>query len=225
MIPRIGLDLEPGLLISRVLADLDLLDIAYGATHGGALALLAPISMFGEGTPYSADLFFRPGLPLLTVKAEAHQQNQVLAMGNAPDRVLLTGDRGRVLLDFSEVAGFVQSVAGFSQEVAVLVEPEAASLRELSRARAHWGFFSTDALFRAASRAEAETEIARLTSAAVTAEKLNLRLALYGPTGRHLPATFAAIPHLEEVYPTPDLWNLALRLGWERAVTEYRNLM
>ena len=73
--------------------------------------------------------------------------------------------------------------------------------------------------------AEAESEIAKLTSAALAAEKLNLRIALYGATGNHLPSIFSAIPHLEEVYPTPDLWNLALRLGWERAIAEYRNMM
>ena len=34
-----------------------------------------------------------------------------------------------------------------------------------------------------------------------------------------------AIPKLEEVIPTPDLWNLALRLGWEGAIAEYRSLL
>lgn len=225
MTPRIGLDLEPGMLISRVLTDLDLLDVAYGATHGGVQSLLAPLSAFAAGTPYSADLFCRPGLPLFTVKAEPEQQDQVLGLGNAPDRVLLTGTRGHALTNFDRSAEFVKNVAGFAQEIGVLIEPEASSLRELGRARVQWAFFSTEPLFRAVSLTEAEAEIARLTSAAVAADKLNLRVALYGPTGRHLPASFRNIPRLEEVYPTPDLWNLALRLGWERAVTEYRALL
>ena len=225
MIPRLGLDLEPGLLISRVLSDLDLLDVAYGATHGGVQALMVPVSAFGDGTPYSADLFMRPGLPLLMVKAELEQMDQVLALGAAPDRVLLVGDRGRSLLDFTRVSEVVASVAGFSQEIAVLVEPDATSLRGLARARAHWAVFSSEALFRTNSASEADAELAKLTSAALAADKLNLRVALYGPTGRHLPASFSAVPHLEEVFPTPDLWNLALRLGWEGAVAEYRSLM
>ncbi len=225
MIPRLGLDLEPGLLISKVLTDLDLLDIAYGATHGGVQALVVPVSAFAAGTPYSADLFMRPGLPLLIVKAEIEQMDQVLALGAAPDRVLLAGDRGRTVLDFVRVREAVESVAGFSQEIAVLVEPDAPALRELARARAHWAVFSSDALFRTNSAAEAEAEIAKLTSAAIAADKLNLRVALYGPTGRHLPTSFHSIPHLEELYPTPDLWNLALRLGWEGAIAEYRSLL
>ena len=225
MTPRIGLDLEPGLLISRVLTDLDLLDVAYGATHGGVQSLLAPLSAFAAGTPYSAEHFLRPGLPLFVVRAEPKQQDQVLGLGNAPDRVLLTGARGHTLTDLDCVAEFVKKVSGFAQEIGVLIEPEAAALRELGRVRAQWAFFSSETLFRAASLTEAEAEIAHLTSAAVAAEKLNLRVALYGPTGRHLPAAFRNIPRLEEIYPTPDLWNLALRLGWERAVTEYRSLL
>jgi hypothetical protein len=225
MTPRIGLDLEPGLLISRVLADLDLLDVAYGATHGGVQSLLAPLSAFASGTPYSAEHFFLPGLPLLIVKAEPEQQDRVLGLGNAPDRVLLTGARGHALTDLDHVVEFVKKVGGFAQEIGVLIEPEAAALRELSRARAQWAFFSSEPLFRAASQTEAEAEIAHLTSAAAAADKLNLRVALHGPTGRHLPAAFRNIPRLEEVYPTPDLWNLALRLGWERAVAEYCSLL
>jgi len=222
---RIGLDLEPGLVISRVLTDLDLLDIAYAATHGGAQSLLAPIAIFGAGTPYSADLFFRPGLPLFMVKAELDELDKVLAMGNAPDRVLVTGDRGRPLQEFDRLTEFAKAVKGFSQEIGALVEPEALALRELARARVQWVFFSTEPLVRAAAHTDAEAELARLTSAAVAAGKLGQRVALCGPTGRHLPSTFASIPHLEEIYPTPDLWNHALRLGWERALAEYRTLL
>jgi hypothetical protein len=50
-------------------------------------------------------------------------------------------------------------------------------------------------------------------------------VALWGPTGRHLPQAFAALPHVEEIYPVPDLWAMALRLGWERAIEELRRLM
>jgi hypothetical protein len=225
MIPRLGLDLEPGFQIGRVLPDLDLLDIAYGATHGGIQSILAPLSAFGTGTPYSTELFMRPGLPVLIVKAELDQMDQVLNLGAAPDRLLLVGDRGRSLLDLSRLGEIVQLTSGFSQEIAALIEPDAASLKELARARAHWAVFSTESLVRTGSLAEAQSEIAKLTSASVVADKLNLRVALFGPTGRHLPSTFASIPALEEVFPSPDLWNLALRLGWERAVAEYRTLM
>ncbi len=225
MIPRIALDLEPGLLIARELPDLDLLDVAFGATHGGVQALLVPVSAFGVGTAYSIEHFMRPGLPLLVLKAEIEHMDQVLSLGAAPDRVLLVGDRGRTLLDLSRVAEVVQNTTGFSQEIAALVEPDAASLKDLARARAQWAVFSTESLVRAGSLAEAENEIAKFTSAAVAAGKLNLRVSFYGPTGRHLPSAFASIPNLEEVIPTPDLWNLALRLGWERAVAEYRSLL
>lgn len=225
MIPRIGLDLEPGLHIARELPDLDLLDVAYGATHGGVQSLLVPVSAFSAGTAYSIEHFMRPGLPLLVLKTEIEHMDQVLSMGTAPDRVLLVGDRGRSLLDLSRVAECVQNTSGFSQEIAALVEPDAASLKDLARARAQWAVFSTESLVRAASLAEAENEIAKFTSAAVAAGKLNLRVSFYGSTGRHLPSAFASIPNLEEVIPTPDLWNLALRLGWERAVAEYRSLL
>jgi hypothetical protein len=225
MIPRIGLDLEPGFQISRVLADLDLLDIAYGATHGGVQSLIAPLSVFGPRTPYSLDLFFRPGLPLLTIKTELSQQEQLLGMSNAPDRVLITGEHGRSLKDFGPVQEFVQRVSGFCRDIGVLVEPEASPLRELHRAKISWAYVSSETLFRSDGQSDAEAEMARLTSAVLVAEKFNLRLAVIGPMGRHLPAAFSSISRLEEIYPTPDLWNHALRLGWERAVAEFRQLL
>jgi hypothetical protein len=223
--PRIGLDLEPGMQISRIIPDLDLLDVAYGAVRGGAQIILVPVSAFVTSTTYSPELFNRPGLPLFAVRTEAEDLDRIPGLGVAPDRVVISGARGSALTDVARVADIAQRVVGVNQEIGMLVAPDPSAIKELSRARVEWVYFSTESAFRAASREEAEMETARLASAALAANRVNLRVALYGPTGRHLPTAFSAMSHVEEIYPAPDLWAMALRLGWEGAISEYRYLL
>jgi hypothetical protein len=225
MTPRIGLDLEPGVQIARIIPDVDLLDVAYGAVRGGAQAILLPISIFVTSTTYTPDLFNRPGLPLFAVRSEEDDLDRVPGLGVAPDRIVVTGTRGGVVNDVTRVAEVCQRAAGANQEIGVLVMPDPAALKELARAKAHWAYFSTESVFQAVTRDEAEAEMARLTSGVLAANRVNLRVALYGPTGRQLPASLGALAHVEEIYPTPDLWAMALRLGWEGAISEYRMLL
>jgi hypothetical protein len=224
MIPRIGLDLEAGLHIARAVPDLDLLDIAYGAVHGGAHIVMLPVAAFVTSA-YTPDLFKRPGLPLLAVKSEVDDLDRVPGLGHAPDRILIVGERNRPVQDWSRITAFVSRAAAGDQEIAVLIEPEVSALKELVRLRVQWAFFPTEAAASASSPDAAANEIARLTSLTLAANKVNLRVALWGPTGRQLPPAFAALPHVEEIYPVPDLWAMALRSGWEQAVSEYRRLL
>jgi hypothetical protein len=224
MIPRLGLDLEPGLQLSRTLPDLDLLDIAYGAVHGGAQAIMVPISAFVSSL-VAPELFVRGGIPLFAVKSSLDDLDRVPALGSGPDRIVVMEDRNRPVSDFARLADLLSRVAGQSQESGVLIEPEPAGLKELSRMHVKWAFFSTETLFNVPLPDAAEAEMARLTSAAAAANRLRMRVAMIGPTGRHLPATLAAIPFLEELYPATDLWSMALRLGWEGAVSEYCRLL
>jgi len=225
MTPRIGLDLEVGIQIARQLPELDLLDIAYGAVHGGAEAILVPMTAFLTGAIVSAQLFDRPGLPLFAVKTEIKDLDRVPSLGAAVDRIVVVGENGRGLVEPGEAAQNARQIAGAGQEVGVLCEAEAGALKELAKARVQWAYFPTAALFRAVSTEEAQDEIAKLTSAALAASRIRLRVALWGATGNHLPSALASIPFVEEIYPTPDLWSMALRSGWERAVSEYRYLM
>ncbi|MBU0508224.1 hypothetical protein KKH27_05240 [bacterium] len=225
MIPRIGLDLEPGTAAMRVIPGLDLLDIAYAATHGGAQIIIAPARLLFESEDYDPGLFDRPGLPLFAVKAEPTDLDRLPALGGAADRIVIAGERNLPVLDPQSAAESARRGAAAGQDIGVLIEPDAAALKEISRARVNWAYFSTLRAFESATSEEAEAEIARLTSAALAANRLNLRTALWGPTGRHLPAALCAIPYVEEVYPTPDLWAMALRSGWERAVADYARLM
>ncbi len=225
MIPRIGVDLEPGLQLVRSLPELDLLDVAYGATRGGASAIMVPISAFLGANAQSPDLYHRSGLPLFVIKCEVEDLDRVPALGTAPDRVLITGDRGKTVTDIGRVADLSARISSSGQETAILVEPEPAIIREASRAKLRWVVFPTDSASGANSHDAAAAELARIQSAALAASKSNLRVALFGPMGRQLPSSFAEIPALEEVFPSPDLWSLALRLGWENAVVEFRNLM
>jgi hypothetical protein len=223
MIPRIGLDLEAGLQVARVVPDLDLLDIAYGAVHGGAQVLMLPMSAF-VSSAHTPDLFQRPGLPLMVVKTEVDDLDRVSGLGRVPDRILIVGERGRTVQDWSRVATFATRT-GNDHDLGVLIEPEVSALKELARLHAQWAFFPTESVLAASSPQAAEAELARLTSACLAAAKIHLRVALWGPTGRHLPQSFAALPHVEEIYPVPDLWAMALRSGWEQAVSEYRRLL
>lgn len=225
MIARIGIDLEPGVQIARTLTGLDLLDCAYGATRGGARSIVVPVSAFVGSTSYTPELFSRPGLPLFVVKCEADDLDRIPGLGAAPDRVLIVGDRGRPVGDLARLADWIPRIIAGGQEVALLCEPEVNVIKELSRAKAHWAFFSTEVAYHAAGLDTATDEFARIQSAALAARKLGLRVGLYGPTGRQLPSAFARIEALEEVVPTPDLWSAALRLGWEGALREYRELM
>ena len=224
MIPRVGLDLEAGLHIARAVPDLDLLDMAYGAVHGGAQVIMLPVAAFVSSL-YTPDLFKRPGLPLLAVKTEVDDLDRVPGLGRAPDRILIVGERNRPMQDWSRITAFVARAAISDQEIAVLVEPDVSALKELVRIHAQWAYFSTEAALLASTQEAAADELARLTSATLAANKVNLRVALWGPTGRQLPPAFAALPHVEEIYPVPDLWGMALRLGWERAIEEFRRLM
>ena len=224
MIPRIGLDLEAGLHIARAVPDLDLLDMAYGAVHGGAHIIMLPVAAFVTSA-YTPDLFKRPGLPLLAVKTEVDDLDRIPGLGHAPDRILIVGERSRSVQDWSRITAFAARAAAGDQEFGVLIEPEVPALKELMRMRAQWAYFSTEAAVNAASQEAAADELARLTSAALAANKVKLRVALWGPTGRQLPQALAALPHVEEIYPVPDLWAMALRSGWEKAVSEYRRLL
>ena len=224
MIPRIGLDLEAGLHIARAVPDLDLLDVAYGAVHGGAQVLMLPMAAF-VSSAYTPDLFKRPGLPLLVVKTEVDDLDRVTGLGRAPDRILVVGERNRTVQDWSRVAAFAARTGGDGFELAALIEPEVSALKELTRLRARWVCFPTESVVAASTPQAAEAELARLTSVCLAAAKVNLRVSLWGPTGRHLPQAFAALPNVEEIYPVPDLWAMALRSGWERAVSEYRRLL
>lgn len=225
MIPRIGVDLEPGVYVSRAVPELDLLDIAYGAAHGGAHVILVPISAFVASAADTPDRFDRPGLPLFAVKTEVGDLDRVVGLGAAPDRIIVVGERNRLVADPSAAAQQARQAAASDQEVGVLVEAEAAPLKELSRAHVQWAYFSTEPAALASGIEAAQTEVLRLSSAALAAHRLGLRVALLGPTGRQLPSALARIEHVEEIYPAPDLWGLALRLGWEGALSEYQRLM
>jgi len=91
VIPRIGVDLEPGVYVSRAVPELDLLDIAYGAAHGGAHVILVPISAFVASAADTPDRFDRPGLPLFAVKTEVGDLDRVVGLGAAPDRIIVVG--------------------------------------------------------------------------------------------------------------------------------------
>lgn len=225
MTPRIGLDLEPAALIIRALPDLDLLDIVYAAVHGGAHAVMVPARLFFESTDYTPWFFNRPALPLFAVKIETELLDRLPQLGDGPDRIVLVSEGNHALHDPFTAAESARRVAAEGQEIGALIEPEPSALKELSRARAHWAYFSTTKLLESATPTESQAELARLTSASLAATKLNLRVALWGPTGRHLPPSLASVPHVEEIYPAPDLWTWALRLGWERAVAEFSRLL
>jgi hypothetical protein len=225
LIPRIGLDLEPGVHIARVIPDLDLLDMAYGAVHGGVQVVMLPISAFVNSDLYPPALFSRPGIPFFAVKSEIEDLDRVPALGNAPDRVIVMGERGRAVSDLAHATEIIHQIAGAAQEFGIVVDPEPSALKELSRAKLHWAYFSTEPVFGAAGPEEAEVQLARLASAAAAAHHLKLRVAMIGPCGKHLAPALAAVPHLEELYPAPDLWAMALRSGWEGAVSEFRRML
>ena len=224
MVPRILVDLEPGAAIGKLLPELDLLGIAYGATRGGARGVVLPISATGRPPLYTADLFDRPGLPTLIVKCSESELDRAAGLGSAPERIFVTAEHGAVLQDLTNLSDFIDRSAGSNQEIAVLIEPEAAMLKSASRIGCSWVYFSTKRLYESKSVDEAEAERGRITSAVMGANKLNLRAGVIGPTGQHLPSALAAIPYLEEIIPTPDLWIQALRTGWESAVAEYLTL-
>jgi len=224
MTPRIVVDLEPGVALGKLLPGIDLLDVAYGATRGGARGMLLPISATGRAPLYTADLFDRPGLPMLIVKCADTELERAAGLGSSPERILVTAERGTVLTDFAALSDHVERSAGSSQEIAALIEAESSHLKSAIRAGVHWVYFPTKRLFECKSLEEAEAERSRLVSAALAASKLNLRVGLFGPAGRHLPASLAAIEGVEEIVPTPDLWTMALRSGWENAVSEFIQL-
>ncbi len=224
MIPRIMVDLEPGVAIGKLLPEMDLLGIAYGATRGGARGMILPIGATGRPPLYTADLFDRPGLPTLIVKCTDSELERAAGLGSAPERILVTAERGLSLQDLSNLEDYIARSAGSNQEVVVLIEPEIALLKSASRIGCSWVYFPTNKLFECKSVEEAEAERGRITSAALAANKLNLRIGVTGPTGQHLLSTLAQVPYIEEIAPTPDLWVQALRVGWESAAAEYLNL-
>ena len=124
MIPRIMVDLEPGAAIGKLLPGLDLLGIAYGATRGGARGMILPIGATGRPPLYTADLFDRPGLPTLIVKCADSELERAAGLGSAPERILVTGERGVALQDLTGLGDYISRSAGSNQEVMVLIDPE-----------------------------------------------------------------------------------------------------
>ncbi len=219
---RVNLDLEPGVAVSRVLSDLDLLDVVYGAARAGAGALIIPMSALVGPQAISLALFDRPALPMIIVKCEEGDFDRIPNLGSTPDRILLTADRGRPNPDLSRATDMIARITSTGQEVGVLIDPEVAHLKEAARLKCRWAYFPTDNAYRATNSGEADDEIARICTASLAANRLGMRVGAIGPMGRHLSPALSEIPHLEELCPSSDLWISALRVGWDRALDEFR---
>ncbi|MBK6766323.1 MAG: pyridoxine 5'-phosphate synthase [bacterium] len=216
MKPRVFVSLEPVARLAETIPDLDDLDIAYVAARSGASGLIVANPADG-GSRDSLTRFDRPGLPLLCVHASLQHVDNLSRLGNAPDRFLISDD-GRTVQDFHSIASLAERLVGSHQEVSVLIEPDPQVLKNLIRARVQWVVFATDRVHHAASRAQADDELARLNLIAALARKSGLRVMLYGPVEQHLAPSFAQLEAVEELVPLPTLWQLALRHGWENSL-------
>jgi pyridoxine 5'-phosphate synthase PdxJ len=85
--------------------------------------------------------------------------------------------------------------------------------------------FSSTPYAQAPAPQDAEDELARLSTAILATHKFGLRVAVMGALYPHLIRPLLEIEGIEEIYPGPEIWLRALRVGWDRALTEYRTAM
>ena len=84
-----------------------------------------------------------------------------------------------------------------------------------------WVIFSTTPYAQASTIQNAEDELARLSTAIFTAQKFDLRVAVMGTIYPHQVGPLLKIEGIEEIYLGSEIWLRALRVGWDRALSEY----
>jgi len=223
MTVRLGIDLEPLAQLSRLWEELplDILDFAYAAGSAGAQMLLAPEGRFDRA---EVVLLARPGLPLFVLKVRQSDFLRVSQMPPPADRIFVTADHGGALNEIDDFDRFGQ-IASHSIDIGVLVEAEPGPVRKAARAGLSWIVFSTTPYAKASTLKEAEGELARLSAAVFAAQKLGLRAAVMGAIFPHLLGLLSKVDGIEEIYAGSEIWLRALRVGWERAIAEYRAAM
>jgi hypothetical protein len=223
MTVRLGVDLEPLAELTRLWSDapLDILDFAYAAGAAGTQMLLAPEAKFDRA---EVALLARVGLPLFVLKV---RQSEFARAGQVPrpaDRIFVVADHDGTLKEIDDFES-LSPQASDSADIGVFVESEPGPVKKAARAGLHWVVFSTTPYAHASTMKEAEDELARLSAAVFAAQKLDLRVAVMGAIFPHLLGPLAKIEGIEEIYAGSEIWLRALRVGWDRAVAEYRDAM
>jgi pyridoxine 5'-phosphate synthase PdxJ len=220
---RLGIDLEPLADLTNLWKhfSLDILDFAYAAASAGAQMLMAPEAKI-ERTELA--LLARPGLPLFVLKVRQVEFTRTMQLAPPADRFFVVSDHGEPLKETDDVIRFGKEAMD-SSIMGTCVEAELDVIRNVARAGMGWVVFSSDTYAHAATPKEAEDELARLSTAVFAAQKFGLRVAMMGAMPPHLLRPLLDIEGIEELYPGPEIWLRALRIGWERALAEYRDAM
>jgi len=220
---RLGIDLEPLTDLAHLWTDLplDLLDFAYAAGSAGAQMLMAPD---GKLDPRDFALLARPGLPLFVLKVREGEFATVMQSPPPADRFFVVGDYGGALKDVDDFEKFTKEVTD-ATHLGALVEAEPGAVKKVARAGMRWVVFSSTPYAQAPTPRDAEDELARLSTAILAAHKFGLRVAVMGALYPHLTRPLLEIEGIEEIYPGPEIWLRALRVGWDRALDEYLRAM
>lgn len=220
---RLGIDLEPLADLATVWKhfSLDLLDFAYAAASAGAEMLMAPEAKI-ERTEIA--LLARPGLPLFVLKVRQGEFTRAMQLAPPADRFFVIADHGGALKETDDFAKFGREAMD-PTTLGACVEAELGAIKNVARAGMSWIVFSSDSYAQASTPKEAEDELARLSTASFAAQKFGLRIAVMGAMPPHLLKPLLDIEGIEELYPGPEIWLRALRVGWDRALAEYRAAM
>ena len=216
---RLGIDLEPLVDLSHLWKDLplDLLDFAYAAGTAGAQMLMAP-----EGKLETSELALlaRPGLPLFVLKVRKGEFARIMESSPPADRLCVVGDYGAALKDGDDFQKFSREVTD-AFVLGVFVEAEPGAVKQAVRSGMKWVVFSTTPYAQAPTIRNAEDELARLATAILAAQKFGLQVAVMGTIYPHQVGPLLKVEGIEEIYLGPEIWLRALRVGWDRALSEY----
>ena len=220
MTVRLGVDLEPLAELARLWGELplDILDFAYAAGAAGAQMLLAPEAKFDRA---EVALLARVGLPLFVLKVRQSDFAPATQFPRPADRIFVVADHDGALKEIDDFESF-SPAARDTMDIGAFVETEPGPVKKVARAGLHWVVFSTTPYAHASTIKEAEDELARLSAAVFAAQKLGLRVAVMGAIFPHLLGPLSKIEGIEEIYAGSEIWLRALRVGWDRAVAEYR---
>lgn len=223
MTVRLGIDLEPLTDLAGLWKDmpLDLMDFAYAAGTAGAQMLIAPEEKLERS---ELMLLARPGLPLFVLAVRESAFEEVMKLPPPADRFFILGDYGNTLRELSDFSRFREEIPD-TAIVGSFIESELGPVKKAAQVGMNWVIFSTTPYAKASTPQEAEDELARLSTAVFAAQKFGLRVAVMGTIYPHLLQPIMEIEGIEEIYPGPEIWLRALRVGWDRALEEYLRAM
>jgi pyridoxine 5'-phosphate synthase PdxJ len=229
---RLSIHLNPFATMRNVGGEgsIDLLKAAVTADLAGADGVVLQLDRHGFIRPDEVRDIRAAVSPHLAIEVEPDEDSVRAAMDLHPDQVTivppLEAEEGLDPASLTgEVRDLVRSMQAAGIEVAVLLRPAVSLLKDLKRLGADFVVLDSSKLTSASSPAEELEAFEALESAALAANKLQLRVIAKGSLDHRTAGLLASLEIIEELVLDHRLFARAFLHGLDRAVAEYRGTL